>query len=329
MPRARWIEIGEVAPQAFHDTYRCAAEVQTAPADPIVFWGKAAPHVCLGVNQSRSAELEPGCPYPIARRSLGGGAVWLDQQQYCFIMVVPAGESWGPPPHWFARGLGPLLATYREFGLAVERHERDVWFQGKKIAGSGAATLGASAVFASSFLLEFNAAAFVDAIACPSYEYRTMLNSALQRGMTCWRAHTEPPAEEVVKAAFRSALSETIAWHTYDDVLTSDELCGICNPTDDDDVTTRKSVSNGIKINEVTYLVEQKYPEATLTLLTQERRILELAIPGILSEEMRRALLGRCLREADIERTLAQHLHRAQAATWAKRVIESAFGKER
>ena len=60
-----------------------------------------------------------------------------------------------------------MLATYRRFGLPVEWHGQDLWLAGRKIAGSGAATIGRCAVFASSFLLHFPAERFARCIASP------------------------------------------------------------------------------------------------------------------------------------------------------------------
>lgn len=327
MIRARWIEIANTSPQAFHDTYQCAAEAQDIDADPIVFWGKPPPHICLGVHQARTVELDPDCPYAVAKRPLGGGAVWLDPQQYCFIMIVPASLVWGSPTRWFARGFSPLLHTFHRFKLGVKQHGRDVWLHNKKIAGSGAATLGRSAVFASSFMLDFDAAAFSKAIVCPSSEYRTMLESALRFGMTAWRQHAEPPPEVTIKEKFRLALSDALEWQVYDDMLRENELCRPGEDPDDSLEVTRKTTRSGIKINDATYLVQQDFPQSNLVLLFHDSHIEDIVIPGVISGTTQEQLIGARLSTMELTRILAGGMERDAAALWAQRIVEVAIMK--
>jgi lipoate-protein ligase A len=73
--------------------------------------------------------------------------------------LPPRQPALAPPRHedWYAWALAPAIATFRAFGLEVERRAEDLWHDGRKIAGSGAATIGRCAVVASSFLCGFRA----------------------------------------------------------------------------------------------------------------------------------------------------------------------------
>lgn len=319
MIRARWIDIGATAPQQFHDLYRDAAAAQPRDARPIIFWGKPAPHICLGAHQSREAELDPACPHPVARRSLGGGTVWLDSHQYCFIIVVPATE-WGPPAAWFDRGLAPLVDTYRTFGLGVERHGRDVWLNGSKIAGSGAATIGSGALLGSSFMLDFHAASFAEAIACPSCQYRSMLRKALAGAMTSWRQHASPPPESEIRAVFRKHACDRFGWAVYDDELHLSESVAAHDMTEDD-VGGAKTVANGVKINDATFVLEARFEQAVLTLVSSHRALGDIVLPGIVSPALAERMAGLPFSEPVLRSALEQELSAEYAALWTQRIL--------
>lgn len=319
MIRTRWIDIGATAPQQFHDLYRNAAAAQPRDAEPIIFWGKPAPHICLGAHQSRNAELDPACPYPVARRWLGGGTVWLDPRQYCFIIVVPA-TGWGRPADWFDRGLAPMMDAYRHFGLSVERHGRDVWLGNSKIAGSGAATIGPSALLGSSFMLDFDAGSFTEAIACPSCQYRSVLRKALAGAMTSWRQHATPPPESEIRSAFRRYISARLGWTIYDDKLSSSESVAADDMTEDD-LGSAKAVANGIKINDATFLLEATFSEAVLTLLSARRTLADIVLPGVVSPALAGRMAGLSFNEPILRSTLEQELSAKQAAVWTRRIL--------
>lgn len=317
--RVRWIEIGAITPQQFHDVYRDAAAAQQRDAVPIIFWGKPQPHICLGVHQSRAAELDSASPHPIARRSLGGGTVWLDPRQYCFIFVVPA-PTWGAPAAWFNSGLAPLIDTYRTFGLDVEQRGRDVWLQEKKIAGSGAATIGSSALLASSFILDFDAHSFAAAIRCPSCQYRSMLRKALSGAMTSWQVHATPPAESDIRAAFRNHVCDRFGWTVYaDDLHTSERLAA--DDADEERASGAKTIANGIKINEATFLFEASFGEGVLTLLRSHHTLADVALPGIISPALAERMAGLLLSEPVLHCALQQELTAEQAAVWTRRIL--------
>ena len=318
MIRARWIDMGATAPQQFHDLYRDAAAAQPRDAEPIIFWGKPAPHICLGAHQSREAELNPACPHPVVRRSLGGGTVWLDPRQYCFILVAPA-TGWGPPATWFDKALAPMIATYRAFGLSVERHGRDVWLSRSKIAGSGAATIGLSALLGSSFMLDFDAGSFAEAIACPSCQYRSLLRKALAGAMTSWRQHGTPPPESEIRTAFRKHLSDRFGWDIYDDQLRDSE----CVATDEmtEDGSSTKAVANGVKINDATFLLEATFAEAVLTLVRSHRVLADIVLPGIISPALAGRIAGMPISEPLLRSTLEKELSTEHAALWTGRIL--------
>lgn len=322
---ARWIALEENDPQAFHDAYARVAAAQDADAEPIVLWGRPRPHICLGIHQSRLAELEGDTDVRVARRMLGGGAVWLDSAQVCAILIAPA-RRWGAPREWYAKALAPFIQCFRHFGLEVERHDRDLWLAGRKIAGSGAATLGHSAVFASSFMLGFNREAFADAVHCPSQDFRDLLKLGLLRAMTDWSEHAPLPDEIDLRQRFREALAQTLGWRIYDDVLEAPEREATVDLPSEDEIPARRLIRAGIKIKHGTYLSCKTFEDGELTVLTEQRRLLiaRSSGPGRQLWQIEDCLMSR----GAIEQALGAAGGLDSARRWASRVLQVAFTGE-
>jgi lipoate-protein ligase A len=249
---ARWIDVGRVAPLDFHATYTGLAYAQTRGAAPIVVCGRPGPHVSLGQSQTL-AEVEASVDVPVIRRALGGGAVWVDENQLSYAIVAPLALA--PPRHddWHRWALAPAVATFASFGLAVEQVDEDLWLRGKKIAGSGAATLGVSAVVASSFLMRFPRQAFADAMAAPSTAYRERVRHGLSAAMTDWESEAPPPTFAVLSTAFAREVEREFGWNVEASLPTREETAAIADwraelaePIERGDL---RRVRDGIKLN--------------------------------------------------------------------------------
>jgi lipoate-protein ligase A len=208
---ARWIRLGLAEPLDLHAAYAGLAAAQAKDSQPILLWAQAKSHLCLGQSQGL-AELEPCLPVPVVRRPLGGGPVWVDEFQYVFVLIAPKKFAPGRPARWFPWALAPVVATYRAFGLAAYLNQEDVWLQGRKIGGSGAATIGECAVVASSFLLRFPLERFARSLASPSPEFRAWLREGLELAMTQWADHGELPSERDLEETFRARLQAQHGW---------------------------------------------------------------------------------------------------------------------
>jgi lipoate-protein ligase A len=255
--RARWIGLGAIDPIGFHATYAGLAEAQAAGAAPIVVWGRASAHVCLGQSQGR-ADLDDAVDAVVVRRPLGGGAVWVDENQLSYSLVAPLELAPRRHEDWYEWALAPSIATYAAFGLGVTRCGEDLWLAGRKIAGSGAATIGRSAVVASSFLLRFPHGLFADAVASPSESFRAALHAALDATMTDWASHAAPPGDDALAAAFACALRETLGWDVHRSGLEAHERASIDGWRDELAAPIergRPRVAGGIKLNAALTLV--------------------------------------------------------------------------
>lgn len=259
---ARWIDIGLVAPAELHAAYTGVAYAMGEGAAPAVVWGRARPHLCLGQSQGL-CEVAPDIDVPVVRRPLGGGAVWVDEDQYCYALVMPRTVAPPRPSGWFAWALAPARRTLEGFGLPARLEGGDLWVRGRKIAGSGAATLGCAAVVASSFLMRFPRHRFAGAVAAPSPAYRRWLEAALRAAMTDWEGEGTPPEGAALARAFRDALDAVLGWRTEDARLDDREQAEIAaaraelaEPIE----PGRRLTPHGIKLNQHTFLTETPAP---------------------------------------------------------------------
>ena len=257
MKPARWIDVGTTGPVTFHATYAGLADTQEADAAPVVVWGRARAHLCLGQSQGR-CEVDDRTDVPIVRRPLGGGAVWVDEDQLSYALVAPLGAAPSRHEDWHAWALAPAIATFRSFGLDAERRAEDLWLGGRKIAGSGAATIGRCAVVASSFLMRFPRARFAATVAAPTRAFRVALHDALGAAMTDWASHAPPPGETALAAAFQAALREALGWDTRLAVLSARERASVDEWCDELAAPIEAGcprVAGGIKLNAALTLV--------------------------------------------------------------------------
>lgn len=257
---ARFLDIGTLEPLLFHATYAGVANALGRHDAPVVVWGRSTPHISLGQSQDRSLELAADLDVPVVIRPLGGGAVWIDEAQHCLILIAPRAYAPARPADWFEWGLAPVIATYHRFGLQAARREQDIWLAGRKIAGSGAATIGLSAVFASSFMLRFPAREFARCIYSSSPGFCDWLVSGLQRAMTDWQSHLQPPAADELRRTFRSEVEHALGWRLSDSVLSSAELAARATVHDGlagFQSSGRRHVADGIKLNAAMFLTER------------------------------------------------------------------------
>ncbi|MGW8270410.1 MAG: lipoate--protein ligase family protein [Burkholderiales bacterium] len=268
---ARWIRLGVVEPLELHARYAGLAAAQAADSAPIVLWAQAKTHLCLGQSQGLG-EIERASAVPVVRRPLGGGLVWVDEDQYVFVLIAPRRDAPGRPARWFSWALAPVIATYRQFGLQAYLNGNDIWLQGRKIAGSGAASIGECAVVASSFLLRFPLERFADSVASPSPEFRAWLREGLALAMTEWAAHGALPAERVLEDCFRGRLEAQYGWRFENAWPSEAELAAIgearaelSEPIDDD---LPRSVAGGVRLNATSTLIERRRGERVERVLT-------------------------------------------------------------
>lgn len=288
MIRCRWVDLGAVEPGRLHASYAGLAEAQPASADPLLVTARStAGHVSIGACQSEAAELDlAACAeagVSVIPRPLGGGNVWIDQDQHCLFIILP--RDWAPrrPDRGFDLALEPLLRLLAGFGLAARRRGRqDLWVDGRKILGSGAGTVGQSLVIGTSLLWRFPLDRFVGLLRVPSAGFRDWLAQALSQGVTDWQAQGVPvPDDASLASALSEAFEAVLGWRLQASVVDAREQAAIEAAREDmiaePDHDGQRHVRHGLKINHGLYLLESGGEADWVRVLWREGRVARIA----------------------------------------------------
>ncbi|WP_018873437.1 lipoate--protein ligase family protein [Thioalkalivibrio sp. ALJ16] len=280
-----WIDAGGCSAEELHALYAGLASTTAPDAPPRVLWAHALEaHVSVGASQDAAADLDlAACAragIPVVRRPLGGGSVWVDADQACFFLIQPRHVLARGHRHLFAMGLGIAMDVLRDLELdGVEARGQDVWVQGRKIMGTGAATLDEGCVFGASFLRRFPVERFLACVHAPSDGYREWLLPALESGMTdCARQCPETPEPARIAATLRAVLERRFGApvrHWEPDAATRagwlaagrEELADLA------DGQGAPAVRNGIRVNRDNHVFETRGSCGRLRLHVEGSRI--------------------------------------------------------
>ncbi len=331
--RARWVHLGRVAPGTFYASAQAVGECMGPDDAPAVLWGCCdRAHLCIGAAQDAAAELDlaacRAAGLPVHRRPLGGGAVWVDPWQWCFIFVVPRRAAPAARARFLERCLTTAAVTCAGFGIAAAPGGgTDLWVNGRKILGSGAASLGAVYLWGASFLLRFDVAAFATAVRAPSPGFRDWLRRELEDGMTDWAREGVRPDAVALEARFRDVVAAEMGWSFAASGLTSAETAALPAARAELDqretAAGRRRISGGVKIRERVFLVERGGCPGTVRLVLRDGRIVRLGWwPGESGGEGEVEILGAwALRSDAVQGALARSPARACAARVAEAAV--------
>lgn len=189
--------------------------------EALILCTPATPYVCAGFHQDIPSEVDlQACRkfgIPLFRREVGGGLVYLDQQQVFFQIILHRKNPNIPINRelFYRKLLKPVRQTIRGFNLAAElRSPCDLTINSKKISGNGAGQIGECYVLVGNILLDFNYELMSSIIRVPSEGFRQEYLHQMQANLTTLqsemgRAVSREEVIERLKTNFTGAFSLT------------------------------------------------------------------------------------------------------------------------
>jgi lipoate-protein ligase A len=144
---------------------------------------------CVGFAQDTAQELDLGyCEahgIGVFRREIGGGTVFLDENQLFYQVIVDREKAPMDQRVLFRKYLAPVLYTYKSIGIDAKYHPvSDLVVNGKKISGNGGGDIGSCKVMTGSILLDFDYKTMCRLLKLPSEEFRADVYSAMKNNLT-------------------------------------------------------------------------------------------------------------------------------------------------
>ncbi len=227
----RLLDLGLVTPIRSQTVYHAVGHTLTADSpDTIIIVAPDRPYVCIGYHQDLEREVDldycRAHGLPVARRQVGGGAVYLDAGQL-FVQWVFHREAL--PSSLEARFdlyIRPLVETYQALGVAAyHRPVNDIHVAGKKIGGTGAAQMGEAEVLVGSLMFTFDKAAMARVLKVPSEKMRDKIFESLEQYMTTLAEQVSPlPDRSTVRDLYLARAAATLGREIVPGVPTAAEL---------------------------------------------------------------------------------------------------------
>ncbi|NDJ87299.1 MAG: lipoate--protein ligase family protein [Chloroflexi bacterium] len=172
-----------------------------------------APYVCIGYHQNAHAEIDmetlESQNIPLFRREVGGGAVYLNQGQLFYQLVLRADRPDVPKNKgaFYRKYLAPVIAAFRELGVeAIFKPVNDITVDGRKISGNGAGEIEDHVILVGNMMLDFDYDMMSQVLRVPDEKFRDKVHKTLYEALTTLKREldTVPPLQ---------ALAEMLAQH--------------------------------------------------------------------------------------------------------------------
>lgn len=226
MKQGRVLDLGLVSPprsiSAFHAVARC---LKAGDGPTLILVQPRDPFVCVGYHQVLEKETDQeACQrlgIPVLRREVGGGTVLLDENQVFFHLVLPEADAPRRILDRYEVYSRPAIETHRHFGVnASFRPINDIHVTGRKIGGTGGATIGDAAVFVGSMMMDFNHDLMAQVLRVPHEKMRDKVHQTLWEYITSMKRELgqAPPVEEIkaeLTRQFEAVLGAQLAPGTF------------------------------------------------------------------------------------------------------------------
>ncbi len=226
----RLIDLGPLDGYSVQSVYEAVAKFVGKGESPntLILCYPSSPYVCIGVHQILFKEVNVEyCTkegIPIVRRKQGGGAVYLDDGQQFYQLIM---KSRGPMDveGFYRKYLQPTIYTYRKFGLNAEyRPINDVVIDGRKASGNAAETTSGSDILIGNVIMDIDVRKLVNVMRVPDEKFRDKLASSMEAWITSLKKELGyVPEREEVKEFLIEGYEKTLGIELVPDELTEGE----------------------------------------------------------------------------------------------------------
>jgi lipoate---protein ligase len=186
--------LDEVSWEHSQALYHAAAYLQH---EALFILRPATPYICIGFHQDAEQEIDLDFArdnhIPVFRREVGGGAVYLDEGQLFFQLILRKDRPEIPEnkEQFYRKFLAPVIETYREFGMPAEyKPVNDIIANGRKVSGTGAAEINDMIILVGNFILDFNYEMMSKCLRVPDEKFRDKVFKTLQENLSTFLRET-------------------------------------------------------------------------------------------------------------------------------------------
>ena len=271
MPPIRLLDLGLVSAVRSQTSWHAVAyAMDAATPDTIMLVSTDQPYVCVGFHQEIEKEVDldycQGHGLPVLRREVGGGAVYLDSGQVFTQWVFHRRALPADVGERFRLYVRPLVDTYQALGVnATYRPINDVHVDGRKIGGTGAASIGEAEVVVGSLMFDFDFEVMARVLKVSSEKMRDKIYQSLKEYMTTLtRQLGSRPDRDVVKRLYVDQCAKVLGREIVPGALSEREMAMVAE-------LDERSVSDewlyqkgglrqrGVKIHEDVRVVESAF----------------------------------------------------------------------
>ncbi|MEK6781804.1 MAG: biotin/lipoate A/B protein ligase family protein [Bacteroidota bacterium] len=227
----RWIDAGRVSAIRSQSIYHGLGYALTPETpDTVVMVIPETPYMCIGFFQEAAKEIDlifcRDNKLPVIRRETGGGAVYIDSGQMFVQWICQPGSLPRKVEQRFQLFNKVIIETYKFFGIQAYHHPvNDVHVNGRKIVGTGAASIGNAEVVTGNFLFDFSIDTMTQALNIPNPEFRNVVRNSLDNYMTWIKRELKvPPSYQEVTRIYKEQCEQVLGKPLLEGEFTSAEL---------------------------------------------------------------------------------------------------------
>ena len=188
-----------------------------------------SPYVSIGFHQDLFTEVDldycTNNAIPVFKREVGGGTVYLDQNQIFFQLVLQKKNPLVPLDRskFYQKFLQPAIRTLHSLNIPAQfRPHCDIVVNKQKISGNGAGEIGDYVVFVGNLLVDFDFQTMSNVLKVPNENLRHLLLEQMQSNLTTIsRELNDKPDLDFIKNQLINSFTELFE---YLPVVVPDEL---------------------------------------------------------------------------------------------------------